>query len=79
MRLYTEFDKAWLSYSCVMTRSDEPSPELSAFLAYLGSEQAFRNVQEPMTRNVLDPRVRNGLPRIEGDSYGDERAESLRS
>ena len=64
MRLYTENDEAWRSHSCVMTRPDNPSPELRAWLTYLDSDRAQRNVLEPMTRNIRDPRARNGLPHV---------------
>ena len=62
MRLYAEDDPLWRSYSCVMTRDERPSPECAAFLAYLGSDRSKRNVLEPMTRNIVDPRARSGRP-----------------
>ena len=64
MRLYTEGDEVWRSHSCVMTRPDEASVELRAWLAYLDSDRAQRNVLEPLTRNIRQPTARNGLPRI---------------
>ena len=64
MRLYAEDDEIWRSHSCVMTRPGDPSIELQAWLAYLESDRAQRNVLEPLTRNIRQPTARNGLPRV---------------